>query len=333
VNTPHRFSVRPPVSTGALAALVLTVGAAAQAQLVTGFEAPDYSASAAGTVLSGQQGWFLPPVAGSIDVLAYTYAGNALSTNANPRGGDQFIAGRSLGGTSFARAQHLFTFNDPAGVYTATYDFNGNFNGTLPAAENLGSWSLQDSAVAAFFQSLFRWDTHTADASAFSMFYRMFDATGIEIGTAGVGQAFGPQWTNLPVNHWFRSTTTFNVITHAITQISITDLSTCQSTVVDLTNAYLAGGANSTLPPATAVRFFTGGGLGNIMNWDNFSITTGGAAAPCRVDMNCDGQVNVADFLAFLQLYAAGDPRADLNGGGVNVSDFLLFLQLYSAGC
>jgi hypothetical protein len=54
----------------------------------------------------------------------------------------------------------------------------------------------------------------------------------------------------------------------------------------------------------------------------------------CRVDVNHDGQVNVADFLAFLQLYAAGDAAADMNGDGqVNVSDFLAFLAAYAAGC
>jgi hypothetical protein len=55
---------------------------------------------------------------------------------------------------------------------------------------------------------------------------------------------------------------------------------------------------------------------------------------PCPVDMNGDGVVNVADYLAFLSLYAAADPRADINGNGViNVADYLAFLALYAAGC
>jgi hypothetical protein len=58
------------------------------------------------------------------------------------------------------------------------------------------------------------------------------------------------------------------------------------------------------------------------------------AGPSCRADVNGDGAVNISDFLAFLQLYAAGDPRADINGtGGVNVQDFLAFLQLFAAGC
>jgi hypothetical protein len=57
-------------------------------------------------------------------------------------------------------------------------------------------------------------------------------------------------------------------------------------------------------------------------------------ARPCGVDINGDGQVNVGDFLAYLQLYASGDPRADFTGDGqVNVQDFLAFLAAYAAGC
>jgi hypothetical protein len=50
--------------------------------------------------------------------------------------------------------------------------------------------------------------------------------------------------------------------------------------------------------------------------------------------MNGDGQVNLQDFLAYLNFYASGDARADMNGdNAVNVQDFLSFLSLYAAGC
>jgi murein DD-endopeptidase MepM/ murein hydrolase activator NlpD len=56
--------------------------------------------------------------------------------------------------------------------------------------------------------------------------------------------------------------------------------------------------------------------------------------AGCRPDINADGAVNVADFLAFLAAYAAASPIADIDHSGqVNVADFLSFLQLYAAGC
>ncbi len=55
---------------------------------------------------------------------------------------------------------------------------------------------------------------------------------------------------------------------------------------------------------------------------------------PCIADWDGDGAVTTLDFLAFLNDWAAGNPRADLNGDGtVNTIDFLAFLNAWSAGC
>src|SRR5689334_1485854 len=44
-----------------------------------------------------------------------------------------------------------------------------------------------------------------------------------------------------------------------------------------------------------------------------------------------DGLVNVVNFLAFLELYAAADTRADFNdSGGIDVADFLVFLAAFA---
>ena len=80
----------------------------ANAQLIADFESPGFSASASGVVVSGQQGWYLPAVAGAIDQSVYSYSGNILGIAANPTGSSQFMAGHSLGGASLARAQHDF---------------------------------------------------------------------------------------------------------------------------------------------------------------------------------------------------------------------------------
>jgi probable HAF family extracellular repeat protein len=57
-------------------------------------------------------------------------------------------------------------------------------------------------------------------------------------------------------------------------------------------------------------------------------------APPCAADFTGDGDVTVADFLAFLNLYAQGDSRCDLNHDGqVSVGDFLAFLALFAVGC
>ncbi|MEX2219398.1 MAG: GC-type dockerin domain-anchored protein [Phycisphaerales bacterium] len=49
-------------------------------------------------------------------------------------------------------------------------------------------------------------------------------------------------------------------------------------------------------------------------------------------DANLDCHLNVADFSAFLVLYAAGDPRADMDqSGNLNVADFGEFLAAYAS--
>jgi hypothetical protein len=54
----------------------------------------------------------------------------------------------------------------------------------------------------------------------------------------------------------------------------------------------------------------------------------------CAGDFNFDCEVDFNDLLAFLNLYALGDPDADLNNdGGIDFNDFLAFLNLYNAGC
>lgn len=54
----------------------------------------------------------------------------------------------------------------------------------------------------------------------------------------------------------------------------------------------------------------------------------------CFPDLNGDGVVNTQDFLAFLNLWVAGDPIADWNDDGtVNTQDFLAYLNDWAAGC
>jgi len=60
----------------------------------------------------------------------------------------------------------------------------------------------------------------------------------------------------------------------------------------------------------------------------------GALALACRVDLNHDGVVDFADYLAFLNLYDALDPAVDFTGDGiVDFGDYLEFLNLYDAGC
>ncbi len=58
----------------------------------------------------------------------------------------------------------------------------------------------------------------------------------------------------------------------------------------------------------------------------------GGCA--CRPDLDGDGALTFFDFLAFQNLFAAGDPRADFDGSGtLDFFDFLAFQNAFAAGC
>ncbi|MEQ9096689.1 MAG: GC-type dockerin domain-anchored protein [Phycisphaerales bacterium] len=59
--------------------------------------------------------------------------------------------------------------------------------------------------------------------------------------------------------------------------------------------------------------------------------TTGPA---CKVDLDGDGSLTVFDFLAFQNLFDAGDPAADFDlDGSLTVFDFLAFQNLFDVGC
>ena len=56
--------------------------------------------------------------------------------------------------------------------------------------------------------------------------------------------------------------------------------------------------------------------------------------SPCRVDLNADGTLDFFDFLAFQNLFAAGDSAADFSGDGLlDFFDFLAFQNEFAAGC
>ncbi len=55
---------------------------------------------------------------------------------------------------------------------------------------------------------------------------------------------------------------------------------------------------------------------------------------PCLADFDANGEVEDADFDAYMQAFEMQDPDADLNGSGeVEVEDLALFLERYFSGC
>jgi hypothetical protein len=242
------------------------------AQFSDNFESE--TGSSGGTLITtgfgggGQNGWY-NPLSGSVDGSVYTYAGNTLGMSANPNGSNQFLGEdvTTLNGT--VRAQHAVTFS--GGVWTLSYDFNGNFNGTPPSAENLGSVSLQPSATANYFQTIYQWGNNVSTASAFNANIGHFASTGGTI----VFDSPGAAWTNLTLNHWYHQTVSWDFASGLITDTTLRDITAGGSTNdFQPTGWYLSGGANNSLGLAapTDVRFFASGGAGDIMGYDNLNV-------------------------------------------------------------
>lgn len=255
-------------------AAVVAFSSLAHGQMFFDFEAPAYTGSAGGTALAGQGAWYTPPVANTNPGTVHTYAGNIYGFVTNPQGGSQFAVTRQGDAPlTSGRAQHPFDFNS-ADVFTVTYDFAGDrFGGALPASNNIGSFSLQDSATARYFQTLMVWD-NTATGNAMDHNYGIFSSTG---GAIQFVTPPNPAWDALNLNTWYRSSTTFSFASNRILEISIDNLhDAAPATVLDVSGLdwYLAGGASSTLPRPTDIRLF-GSGLGanvNQMGWDNVSV-------------------------------------------------------------
>ena len=308
-------------------AAVAGLAASAQAQYDTDFEA--VTASAAGDILTGQDGYYIPAGTTSVDFLAYTYAGNPLSIPANPDGGDQFIAGEGPAGGAFARAQRDITW--PSGTVKVTYDVCAAYTdpGAVDPANNVGSFSMQPSSGAASVIYLMSWTDPVA--RTWQHGYLSYDAAGTRLGSPGLIP--GPEWATLPLLGWYRISTTIDFDANQLTESSITDLATGATTTVPLVDAYLEGGAAGGSPMPTGFRFFGGGSVaGNVTAWDNLTIEQ--IDAGCYADCDGNGILDFFDFLCFQNAFATADPYADCDGNGVlDFFDFLCFQNEFAVGC
>ncbi|MBL9030356.1 MAG: hypothetical protein JNM80_01440 [Phycisphaerae bacterium] len=344
------------ISTTAL----LSICGLAQGQSYS-FEPATYTGSAAGTLLTGQDAWYLPAVANSGDGFVYTYAGNTYGVVANPSGGSQFVGGEcSTTLQTFVRMQHDIAFTE--GTWTMSADFNGLFStvngGVLPAADNIGSWSMQPSATARYFQFLMNWGSGAVagilqcpGCPPLTNYAPTGDKYHILVGYFTAASpatiSFEPptqDWMDLSTNNWYRITAKWNFTTAQLLEVSIRNLTAGGSAVVtDLSSRgmYLFGGPSSVNPLPTAMRLFTGSlAFGNVTAWDNVSVGPMAMGPSCYA--NCDNStilpfLNVNDFVCFNNKFAAGDTNANCDQSTIppvlNVNDFICFNNAFAAGC
>ncbi len=202
------------------------------------------------------------------------------------------------------------------------------YDGTLPSAPNLGSFSLQPLPGARSWQTLYNW-VNVATAANWRCTFIVYDAAGVEI-SPPLGVLPGPAWDNLLPGAWYRFEVQWSVFQNRITRVMITNLNTGSTAVAQPSAWYLGGGANPSLPASTACRLFTGGAIGNIVAWDNLRFDDAGT---CYADCNADGQQTIADFGCFQAAFVAGSAYADCNGSGtLTIADFGCF-QAAFAGC
>lgn len=228
--------------------------------------------SAAGVPLTGQDSYYLP-VAGSVDFNVHTYAGNVAGIPQNPAGGTQFTAGTGPGTSVFARAQRDFDWSSQS-TWVISYDMCGAFLGTGNSTNNLGSFSPRSSNPTpndSGWIHLASWEQPNTTNRDWQALYLHYDAAGTQVLQPGSDP--GPAWNNLQLNNWYRFTTTIDLSSNLITEVTIQDLTAGgQVNSFSPTGWYLTGGASGQAN-LTGFRLFAGGtAAGNTLGFDNLSI-------------------------------------------------------------
>jgi hypothetical protein len=240
------------------------------AQYESTFEPPNYSGSAAGISVVGQDAWYTPSGSGvTRDGRIYTHGDDALSIPPHPGGASQFIGGVGVSSPpgSGTRAQHDIAISADA-IWTFGYDL-----ALKPGTLILGSFSTAPTTSRAFAATAI-----DMPGSFWSAAYFVFHADGTRFDD---DQSPGGAFDQLLYDRWYRQTSRWNASTNQIEDVSITDLTTMVTIAADVRpfGWYAAGGANTSLPPPSAIRLFVGNSASNVIGWDNISVVPEPAAA------------------------------------------------------
>lgn len=261
---------------------------AAQIGYTTGFEGPTFTASAAGTGCAGQDGFYIPAVAGSIDASIYTYAGNALGIPANPSGGANFYAGRALT-SSPARSQRLISLPTNCRVLIE-FDVLCTYAGVAAAPpNNIGSFSFQPSASAFYVNLLARWPTGVTNPPA-TWNADFVDGAGAQVAVPD------PAFQNLATNVWHRWGCVADLATREYVSFRITDGTTGVTTVYTPAPGTLPLPLAATGTFPTDFRLFTGG-ADDVFAVDNLVIDYA-AEYTAYGSGGCSGSLGVPTLVA-----------------------------------
>jgi hypothetical protein len=296
-------------------------------------------AAASGMPNAGQNGWYVPAVASSLDGSAYTYSGNLLGLPTHPGGGANFAGGTNTGGVFSTRMEHAFGIPPYAGTWSAEFDVCVDYLGqTFPAVNNIGSFSLQPSTTSRHFIALATWGAPIPSAgppTTWTLDWLFFagptGATQVQasIGNASLGYPIGGAglpscFKNLRLKQWYRVKVWWDWTTNCLVRIGIRDLTVGWQGFVTLPMSgvpdwCLFGGMNNVGAAAdpTGVRFFIGGSTaGNTAGYDNLVVIPDGVPAAIN-----EYQVN-----------QPGIATADLNGVQGTATCPALTFSSYIAG-
>ncbi len=279
-------------SSAPILCLLSLVGTAVGQGYSTGFET--FVASATGIPAAGQDGFYVPAVAGTIDGNLHTYAGNTLGVPVNGNGGANFWGGLAGGGTAFARSQRAVTL--PTGRVRIEYDVCCNYLGAVVPLNNIGSFSFQPSTnsiyvnlVAAYPLGVVfpptTWDANVVARGA---------TPPATIVTVLPNAAF----QGLAMAVWHHWAVTIDMVAGTHVDFSITNGVTNVTTTYTPTTPLLLPVAPAVgAPLPTDFRLFTGGtAAGNVFAIDNLTITYG--AQYTTFGAGCPGALGVPALAA-----------------------------------
>jgi len=327
------------------AALLLTFGVSAvHAQFSSAFEPPSWSATPAGVVLEGQNGFYLPDGA-LLGARCYTYAGNTLGIQPNPTGGQQFVACRR-GTADYARTQRDVATGE--GCWLLELDFYVTYTGALPTQNYAGSVSLQPYPGEGSFVILFYWDD-VSNAERFSVRALGFAEDGT-IPLAGGIPVDAPGFRGRAADRWYRLSLQWNRGLNRVVSLALCEVGQDEDAAARFSpqpgaydGYYLGGGAAGGAPP-TAIRFFAGGGFvgdpvaGNTLAVDNVGVAPAGIPE-CPGDLDENGVTDLTDLAVLLSNYGrlsqgafARDGDVDCDGD-VDADDLNLLLNRFGIFC